>query len=72
MTEETKAQNRSIAQARITIEHVIGGVKISRIVKDIFRGLLKHRRDLVMRIACGLHNLRNQHRGYKNPLLNFS
>lgn len=72
MTEETKATNKVISKARIPIEHIIGSVKINRIVKDTFRGLNKCRRDLVMIIACGLHNLRNKHRGYQKSILNFS
>jgi hypothetical protein len=37
---------------------VIAGVKRCRIVKDTFRNLKDGFSDLVMEIACGLHNLR--------------
>lgn len=39
-------------------EHAIAGVKISRIVKDVFRNLTDHFSDQVMLAACALHNLR--------------
>jgi hypothetical protein len=40
------------------IEHVIAGVKRCRIVKDVLRLTKEGGSDLVMEIACGLHNLR--------------
>lgn len=54
--------NHLISQARITIEHVIAGVKRCRIVKDVFRNTRRDYDDLVMEIACGLHNNRSRHR----------
>ena len=53
-----KQQNSLISSIRIAIEHVIGGVKRCRIVKDIFRNTKDLFDDLVMEIACGLHNFR--------------
>ena len=41
---------------RIVVEHVICGVKRCRIVKDVFRNTKDKFDDLVMEIACGLHN----------------
>jgi hypothetical protein len=38
--------------------NVISGVKRCRIVKDTLRLTKKNISDLVMEIACGLHNLR--------------
>ena len=40
------------------VEHVIAGVKRCRIVKDVLRLTKEGVSDLVMEIACGLHNLR--------------
>jgi hypothetical protein len=47
---------------RVRVEHAISGVKRSRIVKDVFRNTKDDFSDLVMVIACGLHNLRVQQR----------
>ena len=54
--------NHLISKARITVEHVISGVKRCRIVKDVFRNTREAYDDLVMKIACGLHNYRTRHR----------
>jgi hypothetical protein len=40
------------------VEHVIAGVKRCRIVKEVLRLTKEGVSDLVMEIACGLHNLR--------------
>lgn len=58
LTPEQKQQNSFISSIRISIEHIIAGVKRSRIVKDIFRNTLEGFDDLVMLLACGLHNFR--------------
>lgn len=50
--------NRIIAGFRIRVEHVIAGVKRCRILKDTFRNRKDGFSDLVMEVACGLHNLR--------------
>ena len=50
--------NRILNSVRIIVEHVISGIKRCRIVKDIFRNTKAGFHDLVMEIACGLHNLR--------------
>ena len=62
LTPEQKASNKALARRRIRIEHVNSSVKRCRMVKDalrIWRGTI---RDLVMDVACGLHNLRLRHR----------
>ena len=56
--ETTKFLNRIISSVRIVVEHVISGIKRCRIVKDVFRNTKKDFDDLVMEIACGLHNFR--------------
>jgi len=58
LTDEQKESNRSISSVRVLVEHAIGGAKICRIVKDRFRCHKFGFDDLVMELACGLHNLR--------------
>jgi hypothetical protein len=59
---EEKEQNTLISRIRIIVEHVICGVKRCRIVKDVFRNTKSKFDDLVMEIACGLHNFRTAYR----------
>ena len=63
LTPEQKEENSIISRIRVVIEHIISGVKRCRIVKDIFRNTKEHYDDLVMEIACGLHNFRVHCRG---------
>ncbi len=58
LTDAEKEQNRLIARFRIVVEHVISSIKRLRIVKEVFRNWKHHFEDLVMEIACGLHNFR--------------
>jgi hypothetical protein len=63
LTVEEKEQNSLISKTRIIVEHVICGhvicgIKRCRIVKDVFRNTKDRFDDLVMEIACGLHNFR--------------
>jgi len=58
LLEEQKETNRSISSVRVKVEHAIGCVKICRIFKDRFRCHKFGFDDLVMELACGLHNLR--------------
>ena len=57
-----RLSNRLIASARIVVEHVMAGLKRARILKDVFRNTKPGFSDLVMGIACGLHNLRTDFR----------
>lgn len=50
--------HRLFASVRVVVEHVIAGVKRCRIVKEVLRLTTKGISDVVMEIACGLHNLR--------------
>jgi hypothetical protein len=43
-------------------EHALSGGKRARAVKDVLRNTKEGFSDLVMLIACGLHNLRVQTR----------
>ncbi len=58
LTPEQKEHNRLISSIRIVIEHIISGIKRCRIVKDLFRNTKEKYDDLVIEIACGLHNFR--------------
>ena len=51
--------NQIIASVRIEVEHVIAGIKRCRIVKETLRLTKDGISDMVMEIACGLHNLRS-------------
>ena len=58
LTPEQKAHNQALATRRVRIEHVNSSVKRCRMVKDairLWRGII---RDLVIEVACGLHNFR--------------
>lgn len=57
-----KEMNSIIAKTRIIIENIICGVKRCRIVKELFRNTKDKFDDLVMEIACGLHNFRTEYR----------
>jgi hypothetical protein len=59
---EEKEQNTLISRIHIIVEHVICGVKRCHIVKDVFRNTKSKFDDLVMEIACGLHNFRTAYR----------
>ena len=58
LTEEEKESNKLISRVRIVVEHIIAGIKRLHIVKDVFRNIKEGYDDLVMRLACGLHNFR--------------
>ena len=50
--------NAMLASARIVVEHTLAAVKRCHIVKDVFRNTKTGFTDLIMEIACALHNLR--------------
>jgi hypothetical protein len=62
LTQEEKEENTIISSIRVSVEHVISGVKRCRIVRDVFRNTKDKYDNLVMQIACGLHNFRSEHR----------
>ena len=61
LTAEEKAQNTAISSARMGVEHSIGGVKVFRVVHDVFRNFKPGFDDIAMETACGLYNLRLDH-----------
>jgi hypothetical protein len=58
LSADRKLFNRMLAKLRVKVEHAIGGIKRLRIVSDIFRNIKAGLDDLVMEVACGLHNFR--------------
>jgi hypothetical protein len=62
LTDEEKSVNRVISGFRVFVEHVISGVKRCRVVKDTFRNTKENFDDVVIDIACALHNFRSYHR----------
>jgi DDE superfamily endonuclease/Helix-turn-helix of DDE superfamily endonuclease len=61
LSPEARLTNAAISKERIGVEHSLAGVKVFRIVHDVFRNLRQGFDDLVMEIACGLHNVRVDH-----------
>jgi hypothetical protein len=66
LPDEDKEANRLISGIRVVIEHIISGVKRCRIVKEVFRNTKQGFDDVVMELACGLHNYRSycRHQSY--------
>lgn len=62
LTDSDKEQNRAISSIRVSAEHAIAGVKINRSVQDVYRNMTEGFDDLLMSVACGLHNFRVVHR----------
>ena len=60
--------NPLFSSARVVVETVLAGVKRCRMVKEVLRLTTDGISDLVMEIACGLHNLRVSRR---HPLPTF-
>ena len=55
---EDRFLHHLISSARVVGENVMAGVKRCRMVKDVLRLTTEGIADLVMEIACGLHNFR--------------
>ena len=53
-----KFLNHLISSVRIIVEHVMAGGKRCRLVKDVLRLTKTGMADMVMEMACGVHNLR--------------
>ena len=62
LTPPEKATNRAMSSVSIRIEHAIGGVKRSRMVKDKIRLLKDNIRDTIMDTCGGLHTFRLRYR----------
>jgi hypothetical protein len=58
LTDEQKQSNKKKASVRVTIEHIIGRIKIYRILKDRIRMYKQGIKDVVMELGCALLNFK--------------
>ncbi len=58
LSTQQKQYNKEQSQQRVCVEHAIRGIKILRIVKEKIRSHLHAWRDLVMYLACAIHNFK--------------
>lgn len=65
LSEVQKSQNKTFSQIRVKVENAICGIKRSHAVADIYRNISQGMDDLLMSVACGLHNVRVAHRFQK-------
>jgi hypothetical protein len=61
LSPEEKSRNTALSQARIAIEHTRGGVKVFRMLHDVFPTVRAGFDDRGIAIAGGLHNFRLDH-----------
>jgi hypothetical protein len=66
LSDTQKGQNTTFSRIRIRVEHAIAGVKRNHSVADTCRNILDNTDDLLMSVACGLHNLRVTNRCVPN------
>ncbi len=62
LSDNEKAINKILSSIRAGVEHAIAGAKRNRSVLDTCCNVKEETPDLLMSIACGLHNLRVAHR----------
>ena len=55
LTKKEKKMNLKLSKVRVTIEHVIGKIKVFRIISERYRNRRKHY-DLRMQLICGIYN----------------
>lgn len=58
LTHQQRWFNQSVSRVRVWVEHAISGVKRLRVVKELLRAIKLNYRDLLIEIACALHNFR--------------
>ena len=66
LSELDKAINQIISSIRTLVEHVIGSIKILRIVKEKIRLKGYQKRQIVFVLAAAIHNLRKKERSLIN------
>lgn len=59
LTKEQKAENKLISKKRIYVENAIGGMKRFQILVTRLRNKSDFIKDIVIRLAAGLYNLKN-------------
>jgi hypothetical protein len=62
LSELDKCLNQIISSIRVKVEHVIGGIKISRMAKEKIRLKTGRVKQMVFLIASAIHNLRRKFR----------
>jgi len=55
LTKKEKKENLKLSRTRVKVEHVIGKIKIFRIVSERHRNRRKYH-DLRMKLICGIYN----------------
>ena len=55
LTKKEKKENLRFSKVRVKVEHVIGKIKIFRIIAERYRNRRK-KHDLRMKLICGLYN----------------
>lgn len=55
LTNKEKRMNLKLAKTRVTVEHVIGKIKVFRIIAERYRNRRKYY-DVRMKLICGIYN----------------
>lgn len=55
LTKKEKKNNVKLSKTRVKVEHVIGKIKVFRIMAERYRNRRKHH-DLRMKLICGIYN----------------
>lgn len=55
LTKKEKRMNLKLSKTRVTVEHVIGKIKVFRIMAERYRNRRKYH-DVRMKLICGIFN----------------
>ena len=55
LTKKEKRMNLKLSKIRVAVEHVIGKIKVFRIISERYRNRRKYH-DLRMKLICGIYN----------------
>lgn len=55
LTKKEKKENLKLSKTRVKVEHVIGKIKVFRIIAEKYRNRRKYH-DLRMTLICGIYN----------------
>ncbi len=55
LTKKEKRMNLKLSKTRVTVEHVIGKIKVFRIIAERYRNRCKYY-DIRMKLICGIFN----------------
>jgi DDE superfamily endonuclease len=55
LTKKDKRMNLKLSKTRVAVEHVIGKIKVFRIIAERYRNRRKHY-ELRMQLICGIYN----------------